>query len=223
LTKDLDDSHVYDLCGNRHLEERPLPQKLELDLVVPKFSCLGGYYKATSDLFWLLQKSLPLGGRTVDEVKYNSCFRPTTRTRGFLWQMDEYLPGGYLVIPVNFGLRWRGASIRHAQRRFEGGFNGEANEFGLCHYIMAAALLTHPDLISQIGCLGIDCAGTEYSPGENHSRPCDVPLETRVDFYLSLSFVCPSDSPESQAIFCPRFRTAVSEKFGSAVGFAPAC
>ncbi|MFA6227592.1 MAG: hypothetical protein WC668_00170 [Patescibacteria group bacterium] len=219
LTGNLDASHVYELCGNRHLEERELPQKLELDLVVPKFSCLGGYYKAAGELFGLLNKIMPLG-RFVEEVKYNGHLRPTARTRGFLGQLDEYLLGDYLVIPVNFGMRWRGASIRYVKERY-----GES-EFGLCHYVMAAALLTHPDLIGQPGCLGINCPGTEYSPGESHERPCDVPLERRIDFCLSASFrsasSCASDSPESQ-VFCEAYRILIRANFGSAVGFAPAC
>ncbi|MFA6594115.1 MAG: hypothetical protein WCT16_02545 [Candidatus Buchananbacteria bacterium] len=224
LTRDLDASHILGLTGNRHLEERPLPQKLELDLVVPKFSCLGGYYKAAKELFRLLQKSLPLEGNCCDEVEYDGCFRPTARTRGFLGQMEAYLPGDYLVIPVNFGMRWRGASIRHARRRFEDEANDEANEFGLCHYVMAAALLTHPDLVSQYGCLGIDCAGTECSPyNYNHTRPCDTPLETRIDFCKSASFFCVLGSSKWVVRFFERFVSTPERYFGSAVGFAPAC
>jgi hypothetical protein len=67
-------------------------------------------------------------------------------------------PGGFLVIPIQLGLRHRGRSVRRARVMF-----GE-NEFGLGPYEVGIILLVHPERLQQYEHLSIDCAGCEYSP-----------------------------------------------------------
>lgn len=62
-----------------------------------------------------------------------------------------------LVIAAQFGLRHRGCSARRARVVMA------SNEFGLGAFALGCMLITHPDRLSLIDTLMIDCSGDEYS------------------------------------------------------------
>jgi hypothetical protein len=67
--------------------------------------------------------------------------------------------GDYWLIPGQFGLRWRGRSVRRGRVLYD------RNEFGFDSYIVGNMLLSHPErLVGQSDELYIDCSGDEYAP-----------------------------------------------------------
>ena len=72
---------------------------------------------------------------------------------------DQQKDYDILVVPVQFGLRHRGRSVRRAREVFT------ANEFGLGAFEIGCMLLTHPERLVSYDDLWIDCAGNEYGPG----------------------------------------------------------
>ena len=67
-------------------------------------------------------------------------------------------PGDFWVVPLQFGLKYGGKSVRRARVLFT------ENEFGLGAYEVAVLLLTHPDRITGQREFYVDCAGVEYAP-----------------------------------------------------------
>lgn len=65
-----------------------------------------------------------------------------------------------LVVPAQFGLRHAGLSVRRANEVMS------ANEFGLDTFSVCIMLLTHPERLSEMNVLWIDCAGDEYRPSD---------------------------------------------------------
>ena len=78
--------------------------------------------------------------------KTSSAHSTLRETQGEIWVVDS-----------QFGKRWAGASVRHAQVRFVG------NEFGWGPYGVTSQLLTHPNRLIGRDRLNIDCAGVKYS------------------------------------------------------------
>ena len=62
-----------------------------------------------------------------------------------------------LVVAAQFGLRHRGCSARRARVVMA------SHEFGLGAFALASMLITHPERLSLIDTLMIDCSGDEYS------------------------------------------------------------
>ncbi len=62
-----------------------------------------------------------------------------------------------LVIPAQTGLRHRGCSARRARVAMA------SHEFGLGAFASGCLLLTHPERLSHVDTLMIDCSGDEYS------------------------------------------------------------
>ncbi|MDD5749663.1 MAG: hypothetical protein PHO91_02660 [Patescibacteria group bacterium] len=81
---------------------------------------------------------------------------------------DQQSEHDILLVPVQFGLRHRGSSVRRAREVFT------SDEFGLGAYEIAIMLLTHPERLKHYDDLWIDCAGDEFAPdadGQFRSAP----------------------------------------------------
>ena len=81
----------------------------------------------------------------------------TEKTHRALSQREADTPGGFLVLPVQTGLRFRGCSVRRSQATMSD------KEWGLGPYGTGIILLVHPERLQKDEYLGIDCAGCEYS------------------------------------------------------------
>jgi len=71
---------------------------------------------------------------------------------------DEQKDQDILVVPVQFGIRHRGRSVRRAREVMN------ANECGLGAFTIGIMLLTHPERLNHYDDLWIDCAGDEFAP-----------------------------------------------------------
>ncbi len=97
--------------------------------------------------------------------------RQCERTTKFLGRIGEQQPGDMLVIPCQFGLKYRGKSTQRSRELMN-----KLTEFGLGAFQVGCMLLTHPDRAVRTEELDMNCAGDEYS------------LEADGDFSLSLYF-----------------------------------
>lgn len=86
--------------------------------------------------------------------------RQCERTAKFLRVISEQQTGNILVIPAQFGLKYRGKSTRRSRELFN-----KLIEFGLGGFQVGCMLLTHPDRAVRTEELDMDCAGDEYAPG----------------------------------------------------------
>ena len=86
--------------------------------------------------------------------------RQSARSKAF-WEKLSESQGNpdILIVPMQFGLRHRGRSIRRARAVFF------QNEFGLGAFATGCLLLTLANRLAQFDDLWIDCAGDEFAPG----------------------------------------------------------
>lgn len=199
LTSKLDGQHVIDLT--KRIEDAGLPAGAESIGVVPKFSRLGGLYRATEQVFDLIAGSCDFQNWRGNEIVKKEYWRHTIKTAGFFQRLDEYQPGDFFVFPFQFGKFWAGASIRHGRVRFS------EWEFGLCPYSSGCLLLPHPDRITGDGQLRADLLGCEWSP-------------YAVGDFFSSAFFCWFDGR-----LCFDFRSIgyADPGYGSVTAFAPQC
>jgi len=157
----LDASHVAELASS------DLPDWAEGWAVIPKPEKVSQiYHKALEVALGLIAKEHKFknwreGALTKKHLRLKE------KTACVYAKLDEQ-PGDFWVFPFQFGMKWRGHSVRNAQARFMD------EEFGLGPYEVAILLLTHPDRITGLNQLYIDCAGCEYSPdadGDFFARP----------------------------------------------------
>lgn len=85
--------------------------------------------------------------------------RQTKRTRIMMKRIQQYQKGDILVVPAQFGLRYRGKSVRRGHEIYGG------DEFGLPSFTLGCMLLTHPERLVRWKQLHIDCAGDKFSEG----------------------------------------------------------
>ena len=185
LTKEfpnLDFSHAEELASGK------LPEGAEGWGVIPKQSKIAENYHGAFD------KAIALLAEQHGEKFENwregalteKHLRLIEKTEKKLAKLEKETPGDCLVIPFQFGKKWRGKSVRHAQIRFDD------NEFGLGPYEVAILLLTHPGRIIGSGQLYIDCGGCEYNPNETgDSFPFCLLFRWRSD-YKRLELSCGS-------------------------------
>ena len=94
--------------------------------------------------------------------------RQHPRTVSFLRKVTETQKGDILVVPAQFGFRYRGKSVRRAREIFA------SNEYGLGALAVGAMTLAHPERFVRWEQLHTDCAGDEYgfeAEGEWQSAP----------------------------------------------------
>jgi hypothetical protein len=160
---DMDATHVTALASV------PLPDGAESYVVMPKPSKLGAtYHDALETVLGLIAASRSFKNWREGELGKNR-LRLTEKTWQSLKKLESETSGDFLVIPVQFGKRHIGRSVRRARACFAD------NEFGLSPYEVACMLLTHTDRIS-----GTDeeswifCAGVEYAPGADGDFSCSM-------------------------------------------------
>jgi len=176
-TRKLDANYVPDLV--KRIEDAGLPAGMAGIGIWPKFSRLGGLYKAVNLIFCLISASRDFNNYRGGEITSRKHWRHTIQTAGCLQRLDEYQPGDYMVVPVDFGKFWAGASIRHWQVRCM------PMQFGLCPFTGGCLLLTHPNRITGDGQLYLDLGGCEWSPLADGDFYCSAHFdwcESRLDF-----------------------------------------
>lgn len=132
--------------------------------VIPKIFMVGGsYYEALEKMLKILNKEREFKNNRGEELGPNN-LRLARQTDKALRKLEQDTPGDFLVIPFQFGMRHQGRSVRRARVCFA------KNEFGFGPYEVAALLITHPDRITGLDQLYIDCGGCEYAFSNTDDR-----------------------------------------------------
>lgn len=85
--------------------------------------------------------------------------KQTMRTQEFMQKIEEQQSGDIIIVAAQYGMRYRGRSVRRARELFVG------NEFGLGWFAVGVMALLHPKRYVRADELDTDCAGDEYVPG----------------------------------------------------------
>ena len=86
-------------------------------------------------------------------------FRQHPRTVSALRKISETQKGDIIVVPAQFGMRYRGRSARRAREVFL------FNEFGLGALAVGSMILAHPERLVCWEQLHLECPGDEYDYG----------------------------------------------------------
>lgn len=136
-----------------------IPTGAEGPFVVPKWQKVAATYNES------LEKALGMieSTRTFHNYRKGQLgpkhLRQSERTQRAEEMIANMTNGDYMLLWAQFGLRWRGRSVRKVR------YNYALNEFGLGAFHSACMLLSHPDRLVKWEQLHIDCSGDEYSPG----------------------------------------------------------
>lgn len=176
----LDVLEVQQFCQGLHADpifishfddRREMPPGAEFRAIIPKPSRIigaGGQLTLESYLkaLWIVldaineQRKFKNWRRGALGPKH---VRILDKTLDFLRFYESRGEGDYMIIPVQFGIKYRGSSTSDVCRQIA----GSADEFGLGPYEAAVLLLTHPGRINHHEHLGIDCPGCEYRPSSD--------------------------------------------------------
>ncbi len=134
------------------------------------------YGEAVQKVFDLLKKTRDGEFYNYREDRLGSEYLRQSQKSIKAWEKfgDEQKDHNILIVPAQFGLRYRGLSVRRARVVMN------AQEFGLGAFDIGIMLLTHPERLQHYDDLYIDCAGDEYSPDADGNFP-GAPI-----FYFSL-------------------------------------
>ena len=141
---------------------RPVPEGAEGWFAVPRWEMLGSTYnEAVQRVLHALARQRRFSNRIADKIDALH-LRQTSRAER-AWQiLSEQQPeNDLLVIAAQVGMQHRGRSARRTRAILRG------NEFGLGALAMGCILLTHPERMSAMNALMIDCCGDEYSMTAN--------------------------------------------------------
>jgi len=140
------------------LARNQVPEQAEAWFAVPRWQALAPTYNdAVGMVADVLESKRRFSNRIAGNLgpKY---LRQNERTRLAEDILAKQQPGSdILVLAAQFGLRHRGCSARRARVVMAG------NEFGLGAFALGCMLITHPERLTLIDTLMIDCSGDEYS------------------------------------------------------------
>ena len=146
--------------ADEKIAEQPLPPNAEGWFAIPKWEKFAPTY---SEAF---EKVLAMIGSKRRFYNYRDgklgteYLRQRAKTVKMFQKLgDEQKDFDILVVPAQFGLHYKGRSVRRAREVFQ------QNEFGLGAFAIGIMLLTHPEREVQWEQLHVDCAGDEFAPG----------------------------------------------------------
>jgi hypothetical protein len=151
---------------NRH--ELPLPNGAEFFGAIPRWQAIApSYNEATEIALAKLAEERPFINWRLGQLGSKQ-LRRTKRTSEALAKLaSQQNDADILIVPVQFGKRYAGRSVRRAREVFT------SNEFGLGGFETACLLLTHPERLVSYEDLWIDCPGDEYRAfGRFGYAPC---------------------------------------------------
>jgi len=177
-----DASHIDQLAS------RDLPEGAEGWGLFPKPSVVGSAHHNNLIMFLrLLSIQRSFHTWSNHEVTTNH-LRISARTLNAIEILETETPGDFLVIPVQFGMRHRGRSMRRTRACFA------ENEFGLGPYEVAVLMLTHPGRITGHRQLNAGCPGADYAPKGNCAYREGIYFHWGLEFErLRMSFSTPND------------------------------
>ena len=140
------------------LARNPVPDGAEAWFAIPRWQAVAPTYgEAVEMVIDALAKKRKLSNRIVGKMGPEH-LRQNERTKLAESILASQQPGSdILVMAAQAGMRHRGCSARRARVAMA------SHEFGLGAFALGCMLLTHPERLSQIDTLMIDCSGDEYS------------------------------------------------------------
>jgi hypothetical protein len=180
--KDLDTTWALEE-GQKWYDGLSLPEWIEGPLVYVWHEALGGYHTALNLALEAIGSSRKLHNYRKGQMMTSDHLRQHEKTVLAERALKEQQPGGFIIVPSQAGLRWRGKSIRRTLVRFEEG------EFGLGALTECCRAITHPERFVRWEQLHVDCPGDEFAPdaGGAFSRAFYLSfLDGRVEFVTVL-------------------------------------
>ena len=145
---------------NEKLGRKTYSEEAEGWFVIPRWNALAPTYnEAVALVLEKLAAARKFSNRISDDADKTSSDYLRQTPRSVIAEnilADQQGNNDMIVFAGQFGLRYRGTSVRRARAIMAG------NEFGLGIFAIACMLLTHPQRMSQGGCLTIDCSGDQY-------------------------------------------------------------
>jgi hypothetical protein len=145
--------------ADEKLAKSEVPQHAEGWFAIPKWQIIAPtYVEAVQKVLGAIKKVRP--DKFYNYRKHpidNERLRQTAKTTAMFQQLSDVQKGhDVLIVAAQFGLSHGGLSVRRAREVFAW------NEFGLGSFAVGIMLLTHPERLSSLNDLWIDCAGDEY-------------------------------------------------------------
>jgi hypothetical protein len=166
------------LLKNTPLGNEKMPRGAEALFVIPTWESIADSYPEA------VRKVLDMVSESRDFTNFctldNDHLRESEHKREKVRSIpvvDTPLP--HRVVPAQFGLRWRGKSVRDVHAGYIQG------EFGLGAYEVGIMLLTHPERLQGYTDLWLDLPGDEYAPdadGGFCKAPCFAFYDGEVKF-----------------------------------------
>lgn len=140
------------------LGRRPLPEGAEAWFAISRWQALAATYNEAVDMVLAeLSRRRKFANRMLGKLGREH-LRPVERTmRALTIAAGQQSGNDILVVASQMGRLHRGCSARRARVVMMG------NEFGLDSFAFGCILLTHPERLSCLDALMVDCAGDEYS------------------------------------------------------------
>ena len=152
-------------CTDENIAQKPLPKGAEGQFVIPKWNKLAKTY---NEAVMMVLDSIKRQRKFYCGIDLGKKYlRQHERTAKRLQILGkQYKEHDILVIPAQFGLRYRDWQVRQAREAFA------LNEFGLGTFEVGCMLLTHPERIVANANINDDlpynlpvcCPGDEYCP-----------------------------------------------------------
>ena len=171
-----------DFSVDESLSEQPLPAHAEGYFVIPRWQSIADTYNEAVKIVLNKIKEARNGKfYNYREGKLGEKYlRQSARSEQFWTRLSEQQSdNNALVVAAQFGLRYRGTSIRRSRVLFG------SSEIGLGAFAVGIMLLVHPERLADYDDLYIDCAGDEYAPGADGDfsyAPCFFFDDGRVEF-----------------------------------------
>jgi len=143
---------------NERLGHRSLPDGTEAWFAIPRWQAIAPTYNQALEMMVKALATKRRFDNRIIEKMGPAYLRQSERSKLAESVLAEQQPGSeILVVAAQAGLLHRGCSARRARVVMAG------NEFGLGAFALGAMLLTHPERLSHVDTLMIDCSGDEYS------------------------------------------------------------
>ena len=153
---------AFPLLGNcmERVSRRPLPDCAEAWFAIPRWQALAPTYNEAVELVLeALTAQRKFSNRMQGKLSA-AHLRAMERSERAMALLAGQQPGNdIVVVAAQLGRLHRGCSARRVRVIMKG------NEFGLGAFAFGCILLTHPERMSMLDALMVDCAGDEYSLG----------------------------------------------------------
>lgn len=143
---------------NEKLARRPLPEGAEAWFAIPRWQALAPTYNEAVQMMVAELSTRRRFSNRIPERMGPTYLRQSQRSQLAEKVLSEQQPGAdILVVAAQTGMLYRGCSARRARVLMAG------NEFGMGTFAMGCLLMTHPERLSSLDTLMIDCSGDEYA------------------------------------------------------------